>query len=351
MFNTRLMEVNEGRSATLGNPQDSFSSGSDHEDANGLKRSTNYRQIHHHHHQRKRSKPQRAIPRAFAVTGEQKAKAGIFVVDPFHCRVNVEFLKAFAQYHGNRPQFSKSESYFSSSGDEDDEAAFAELNNTLAPDMSHMGFTTSSSGSDDDSHFNNSDPWDAPIPTRKGRSSSSSAGSNNKPTSKKAKSSGFTGVSSSKIVNSSSIPRAADNSENFPEKLSETDIEKLVAKIRSNYKNFPVNSRHGSTPMDISTCPGVKLLSEEEYTACSLLRIRPALFFHARSTLLHNFHHSVGYFRKSAAQKMLRIDVNKTGKLYDFLVKQNWLPQTENGQCKAEPEKIVVDDPETYHQL
>ena len=103
--------------------------------------------------------------------------------------------------------------------------------------------------------------------------------------------------------------------------------------------------------MDISTCPGVCLLTQDEYIACSLLRIRPALYFHARNTLLHNFHHSVGYFRKSAAQKMLRIDVNKTGKLYDFLVRQNWIPEAEGGECRQESEQVIVDDPETYHQL
>lgn len=324
MFNTKLMEVND-----YATHHDSFSSGSDQDDHLKPSRS------------RKSRSPSRAIPHEHALTIDQKAKAGIFVVDPFHCRINVEFLKAFAQYHQTQPLcVSKQGTYFTSSSEEDEGAV-----TDLAPDMSHMGFTTSSSSDDEHGHASNqNDFWDTPIKTSTVKKSSRNGNSGNK----KAKT---TAVNSAKIVNSSSLPRLEDNSHKFPLNLSEEAVAKLAAKVNSNYKSFPQNHRHGSTPMDISNCPGVRLLTEDEYIACSLLRIRPALYFHARNTLLHNYYHSVGYFRKSAAQKMLRIDVNKTGKLYDFLVRQHWLPEMEGGECKPEPEQIVIDDPETYHQL
>jgi len=326
MFNTKLLEVNE---YSNGNHYDSFSSGSDHDDH---KSSSSYRR-------RKSNSPHRAIPHAQALTTEQKAKAGIFVVDPFHCR-----LKAFAQHHNTQPLcINKQSTYFTNSSEED-ESAVLDLN----PDMSYMGFTTSSSSDDEHTNHNNQnfDFWDTSIPKPTKKSSRNGSGSN-----KKVKPPLSSAVNSAKIVNSSSLPRPADNSEKFPLNLSLEIVEKLTAKVNSNYKSYPQNHRHGSTPMDISTCPGIRLLTEEEYIACSLLRIRPALYFHARNTLLHNFHHSVGYFRKSAAQKMLRIDVNKTGKLYDFLVRQNWLPEAEGGESRPEPEQIIIDDPETYHQL
>lgn len=336
MFNTKLMEVSD-----YSKNHDSFSSGSDVDD---------YKSTHsaHHHNsfKRKKSVPQRAIPHEFATTSEQKAKAGIFVVDPFHCRINVEFLKAFAMHHHTEPLcIDRHNTYFISSSEEDEAAVI-----DLTPDMSHMGFTTGSSSDDEHNNRNGLDFWDTPIKT----SSSNSNGGGKKKNNgnpKRPKTSSSSTANSSKIVNSSSLPRPADNSEKFPLSLTAEQVSKLAAKVNSHYKSYPQNQRHGSTPMDISTCPGVRLLTEDEYIACSLLRIRPALYFHARNTLLHNYHHSVGYFRKSAAQKMLRIDVNKTGKLYDFLVKQNWLPEVEGGDCRPEPEQIIIDDPETYHQL
>lgn len=261
-------------------------------------------------------------------------------MDPFHCRINVEFLKAFAEHHTTNPMMSsgKQGSYFSSSS-EDDESV------PLPDDLSYMGFTTGSSSEDEHCSAVNFDVWDINIKAPSAKKSRNGSGASKKPKST------FTGVNSAKIVNSSSLPRPADNSNKFPVNLSHESVQSLSAKVNSHYKSYPQNHRHGSTPMDISSCPGVFLLNEDEYIACSLLRIRPALYFHARNTLLHNYHHSVGYFRKSAAQKMLRIDVNKTGKLYDFLVRQNWIPEVEGGDCRPEPEQIIVDDPETYHQL
>lgn len=332
MFNTKLMET-----SAYSNNQDSFSSGSEVEDE----------KMSVHFNRRKSRCPRRAIPHEYAMTTDEKAKAGIFVVDPFHCKVNIEFLKAFAQHHLTGPLLlNRQNSYFTSSSEEDEAAAF-----NLAPDMSHMGFNTGSSASDDENC--NLDFWDTPIKpvtgNKKRNNNNTTSGSGT--TKKKPKSTLPSGTNSTKIISSSSIPRPSDNSEKFPIILSSEQVMKLADKVYSNYKNYPQNQRHGSTPMDISTCPGVRLLNEDEYISCSLLRIRPALFFHARNTLLHNFFHSVGYFRKSAAQKMLRIDVNKTGKFYDFLVRQNWLPQFEGGPCRPEPEQVIIDDPETYHQL
>lgn len=331
MFNTQLMEIN-----AYAKQNDSFSSGSDAEDYKPSK-------LDSAHLNKRKSTPQRAIPHEYAVTTDEKAKAGIFVMDPFHCKINVEFLKAFAQHHNVQPLFfNKQNTYFTSSSEED-EASVVDL----APDMSFMGFTTGSSSDDEHHNISGSDCLDTPLKPASAtkKRNGSSSGSN-----KKSKPSSSTG-NSSKIVNSSSLPRPADNSQKFPLNLSPEMVLKLAAKVNSNYKSYPQNQRHGSTPMDISTCPGVRLLTDDEYIACSILRIRPALYFHARNTLLHNYHHSVGYFRKSAAQKMLRIDVNKTGKLYDFLVRQHWLPEIENGECMPEPEQIIIDDPETYHQL
>ena len=93
-------------------------------------------------------------------------------------------------------------------------------------------------------------------------------------------------------------------------------------------------SGFGGTPLDISQSPGASLLDEIEFELCSLLRLQPLQYFQSRDTLLRNYRER-GFYRKSAAQKMLHIDVNKTGRLYDFFVRQNWMPETESPSAAA----------------
>lgn len=88
-------------------------------------------------------------------------------------------------------------------------------------------------------------------------------------------------------------------------------------------------SGFGGTPLDISQAPGASLLDEPEFELCSLLRLQPLQYFQSRETLLRNYRER-GFYKKSAAQKMLHIDVNKTGRLYDFFVKMSWMPETED---------------------
>ena len=83
-------------------------------------------------------------------------------------------------------------------------------------------------------------------------------------------------------------------------------------------------------PLDISDAEGVAELNQEEYELCTTLRILPLVYFHAQKTLVENARIR-GFYKKSAAQKMLRIDVNKTGKLYDYFYSKGWLPQEPGG--------------------
>ena len=80
-----------------------------------------------------------------------------------------------------------------------------------------------------------------------------------------------------------------------------------------------------SKPLDISKEPGVELLDEEEYTLCTTLRITPSTYFEGKEALVS--HGQIkGFYKKSAAQRLMHIDVNKTGKLYDFFFARGWLP-------------------------
>lgn len=88
-------------------------------------------------------------------------------------------------------------------------------------------------------------------------------------------------------------------------------------------------SGFASTPLDISCSPSASVLTSREFELCSFLRLQPLQYFECRRVLLNNYA-EIGFYKKSAAQKMLRMDVNKTGRLYDFFVAMNWLPSEES---------------------
>jgi len=98
-------------------------------------------------------------------------------------------------------------------------------------------------------------------------------------------------------------------------------------------------SGFGGTPLDISQAPGSSLLDETEFELCSLLRLQPLQYFQSRDTLLRNYRER-GFYKKSAAQKMLHIDVNKTGRLYDFFVMMRWMPENEGQEQFTDPMDI-----------
>ena len=99
-------------------------------------------------------------------------------------------------------------------------------------------------------------------------------------------------------------------------------------------------------PLDITAAPGASLLPSSDFEICSTLRLYPLQYFQSRDTLIRNYH-ARGFYKKSAAQKMLHIDVNKTGKLYDYFVGRGWMPISPgNGDVAA-----VTMPPETDWHL
>lgn len=282
-----------------------------------------------------KARPMRAVPAARSWSLKDRAQAGIFVVDPVHRAqrtLNREFLHAFA----------------------DMVRANADALAQTGRDMSFMGFTASSasSGEDDQHHPHTHLDWDQLDPdaihAARPRAPKKKASPPKRDRPASAVQPPTAGLN---VIASSSMDRSRPNSDSLPVRKTMEEVALMQQHVDSNYRNYPQGLRHGSTPMDIRRCPGAQLLTDEEFAACCCLRMRPALFFHARNTLLHNYHHGIGYFKKSAAQKMLRIDVNKTGKLYDFLVKEGWLPADESGECRAEAEQVIVEDDQILHQL
>ena len=72
-------------------------------------------------------------------------------------------------------------------------------------------------------------------------------------------------------------------------------------------------------PLEIIGLPDYEKLSEKERQFCSTVRLFPSNFLEFRQTLI-NESDKRGSLRLCDARKLMKIDVNKTRKLYDMLV-------------------------------
>ena len=83
--------------------------------------------------------------------------------------------------------------------------------------------------------------------------------------------------------------------------------------------------RKPGEPLDISNMDGFELLSKEERTLCSEIRLLPAQFFLVKEKLLDQDILSGGRLQLADARSLLKIDVDKTKVLYDFFRAAGWI--------------------------
>ncbi|KAI8324597.1 hypothetical protein GQ54DRAFT_296106 [Martensiomyces pterosporus] len=90
-------------------------------------------------------------------------------------------------------------------------------------------------------------------------------------------------------------------------------------------------------PIDIEDKPMADRLAMAERHCCSILRILPEQYMTIKHTLLkEGRNRSPGTFKKRDAQRLCRIDVNKTSKIYEWYVSMGWLPAS-NGVYAIPP--------------
>lgn len=70
--------------------------------------------------------------------------------------------------------------------------------------------------------------------------------------------------------------------------------------------------------------PGYDRLTDEEKSICSDIRLTPIAFIEYKR-LLMNENANVGYLRLSDARRLIKIDVNKTREIYNFLIKNGYV--------------------------
>lgn len=80
-----------------------------------------------------------------------------------------------------------------------------------------------------------------------------------------------------------------------------------------------------ANPLDISRATDVELLSPEEQVLCSHLRILPKPYLAIKETLFRELLRSGGVLKKRTARELIKIDVNKTARIYEFFQAQQWI--------------------------
>jgi hypothetical protein len=80
-----------------------------------------------------------------------------------------------------------------------------------------------------------------------------------------------------------------------------------------------------TTPINVSEADGVDLLTPVEKTLCSNLRILPRPYLVIKETILREAARLGGVMKRRQARELIKIDVNKTSRLYDFFVEMGWI--------------------------
>ena len=110
------------------------------------------------------------------------------------------------------------------------------------------------------------------------------------------------------------------------ERPSETILDYVRSaktKIRHMRANplMTMTTRRSAGPLDIVGLPSYEKLSEDERDLCSEARVLPEVFLDIQKILIDECKKSNG-LRLADARPLVKIDVNKTRKLYDYLLKK-----------------------------
>ncbi|EGO00398.1 hypothetical protein SERLA73DRAFT_122418 [Serpula lacrymans var. lacrymans S7.3] len=113
----------------------------------------------------------------------------------------------------------------------------------------------------------------------------------------------------------------------------EVDCIKRVGISECYIVNFP------AAPLNLANSPSLHLLTPAEQTLCSQLRILPKPYLVIKETLVREYARRGGKLRRREARDLVKIDVNKTSRVWDFLVQAGFLKIT------PDPQPVAIQDP------
>lgn len=116
-------------------------------------------------------------------------------------------------------------------------------------------------------------------------------------------------------------------------KMAQIDIFKeLSAKREECFKNRPSNSselriiENIKPRMSVSNLPGFQKLDNDERELCALIKMLPESYLKFKELLVNEYEKSQGLSLKTA-RNLIKIDVNKTRKIYNLLIGKNIVRQ------------------------
>ncbi|KII92702.1 hypothetical protein PLICRDRAFT_27727 [Plicaturopsis crispa FD-325 SS-3] len=95
--------------------------------------------------------------------------------------------------------------------------------------------------------------------------------------------------------------------------------------------------RKTPAPLNLANSPSLHLLTPAEQTLCSQLRILPKPYLVIKETLVREYARRGGKLRRREARDLVKIDVNKTSRVWDFLVQAGFL------KIVSEPQHAAAD--------
>lgn len=92
----------------------------------------------------------------------------------------------------------------------------------------------------------------------------------------------------------------------------------------SSYIPSVIHSRKPPPPLEIKGLPGYDKITMQEQELCSSTRVVPANYLEFKHHLMME-NKRLGYLKLAQARVLLKIDVNKTRKIYDFLACEGYI--------------------------
>jgi hypothetical protein len=96
-----------------------------------------------------------------------------------------------------------------------------------------------------------------------------------------------------------------------------------------------------AAPLNLANSPSLHLLTPAEQTLCSQLRILPKPYLVIKETLVREYARRGGKLRRREARDLVKIDVNKTSRVWDFLVQAGFLKITPDPPAAAQDTSYV----------
>lgn len=75
-----------------------------------------------------------------------------------------------------------------------------------------------------------------------------------------------------------------------------------------------------AAPLTLGTAPSLNLLTPEEQSLCSQLRLLPRAYLAIKATIIREYQRRGGELNRKQARDLLKCDVYKTARVYDLLV-------------------------------